>query len=99
MRFRLAVLVVITVLSLTGCGGLEIANPCSQIKKQSIEKRDIGKEFLNAAREGNVKDPLTVTEVQSLGAQYFIEGLKLITDNPQCFTEDEVKFAEQLLVP
>jgi hypothetical protein len=96
MRYHLAILTAVTGLLVTGCGEL---SACSEIKKQSIEKRDIGKEFLSAAREGKVKSPLTVAEVQSLGAQYFTQGLKLITDNPQCFTEDEVKFAEKLLSP
>ena len=99
MRYHLAVLTVISGLLVTGCGVVKVDNGCAQIKKQSLEKRDIGREFLNAAAEGKVGDGLTVAEVESLGTRYFIEGLRLITNNSQCFTEDEIKFAEQLLSP
>ena len=99
MRYHLAVLTVVSGLLVTGCGVVTVDDGCAQIKRQSVEKRQVGTAFLNSAAEGKVKDGLTEAEVQSLGARYFIEGLRLITNNPQCFTEDEIKFAEQLLSP
>ena len=99
MNIKVAVIAVLTGLLVTGCGVVTVDDGCAQIKRQSVEKRQWGTAFLNSAAEGKVKDGLTVAEVQSLGARYFIEGLRLITNNPQCFTEDDIKFAEQLLSP
>jgi len=98
MRFSIAVIGVLAGLLVSGCGVVTVDKGCAQIKKQSLEKREWGRELLNSAMEGRVTDDAKA-QAESLGARYFIEGLKLITDNPQCFTEDEIKFAEQLLTP
>ena len=49
------------------------------------------------ADAGKVDEGLTVEDVQAQGYKYIIEGTQWVVDNPQCFTEDEVRIAKNLL--
>lgn len=82
---------------LSSCGIVEIDNGCVLVKKQSEEKKELGLVFLEMADAGKVGKGLTIEEVQSQGYMYLIEGTKLVVDNPQCFTSDDVRIAKNLL--
>ena len=82
---------------LSSCGIVEIDNGCVLVKKQSEEKKELGLVFLEMADAGKVGKGLTIEEVQSHFYMYLIEGTKLVVDNPQCFTSDDVRIAKNLL--
>ena len=84
-------------LMLSSCGIVEIDNGCVLVKKQSEEKKELGLVFLEMADAGKVGKGLTIEEAQSQGYRYLIEGTKLVVDNPQCFTSDDVRIAKNLL--
>jgi len=96
-RYILLIPIMVAALLITSCGVVEIDNGCVLIKKQSREKIDLGRAFLEMADQGKVGDGLSVSDVQSEGYKYMIEGLQLTVDNPQCFTESEVSAAKKLL--
>jgi hypothetical protein len=96
-RLALAASLLLISSSLSSCGVVQTDNGCVLIKKNSEEKRQLGTTFLEMADAGKVGDGLTVEEVQSEGYKYLIEGTKLVVDNPQCFTTDEVRIAKNLL--
>lgn len=92
------VLILISLISLTSCGALEVVNTeCTEIKKSSEEKRDVGRTILDMADSGRVGDGMTVEQAQSEGFRYIIEGTELVIENPQCFSEQEVETAKSLL--
>ena len=95
--FTPSVSILVISLLITSCGAVEIDNSCIQIKKQSREKIDIGRTFLEMADEGKVGDGLSIRDVEAEGFKYMIEGLRLTVNNPQCFTESEVSAAKNLL--
>ena len=95
--YVLLIPIMVVALLITSCGGGELDNGCVQIKKQSREKIDIGRAFLEMADQGKVGDGLSVSDVQSEGYKYLIEGLRLTVDNSRCFTESEVTAAKRLL--
>ena len=95
--FALFIPILVASLLITSCGVVEIDSGCIQIKKQSREKIDIGRTFLEMADEGKVGDGLSIRDVEAEGFKYMIEGLRLTVNNPQCFTESEVSAAKNLL--
>jgi hypothetical protein len=95
--FALFIPILVASLLITSCGVVEIDSGCIQIKKQSREKIDIGRTFLEMADQGKVGDGLSVSDVQAEGYKYMIEGFRLIVNNSQCFTESEVSSAKKLL--
>ncbi len=95
--YVLLIPIMVVALLITSCGVVELDNGCVQIKKQSREKIDIGRAFLEMADQGKVGDGLSVSDVQSEGYKYLIEGLRLTVDNSRCFTEAEVTAAKRLL--
>ena len=95
--FALFIPILVVSLLITSCGVVEIDSGCIQIKKQSREKIDLGRTFLEMADQGKVGDGLSVSDVQAEGYKYMIEGLRLTVDNSQCFTESEVSVAKKLL--
>jgi hypothetical protein len=95
--FILLIPIMVVALLITSCGVVELDNGCVLIKKQSREKIDLGRAFLEMADQGKVGDGLSVSDVQAEGYKYMIEGLRLTVDNPQCFTESEVSVAKRLL--
>lgn len=82
---------------LSSCGVLENDNGCVLIKKQSLEKRDLGYAFIEKVREGKVGEGVTPEQIQKQGLEYIIEGTKLVVDNPRCFSEGDVDAAKNLL--
>ena len=90
--------ILISVISLTSCGVLEVVDSvCVEIKKSSEDKRDIGRTILDMADSGRVGDGMTVEQAQSEGFRYIIEGTELVIDNPQCFSDQEIETAKSLL--
>ncbi|CAB4756250.1 unannotated protein [freshwater metagenome] len=95
-RIALAASLLLLSASLSSCG-VQIDNGCILIKKQSEERRQLGASLLEMADAGKVDEGLTVEDVQAQGYKYIIEGTQWVVDNPQCFTEDEVRIAKNLL--
>jgi hypothetical protein len=95
--YVLVIPILVASLLITSCGVVEIDSGCIQIKKQSREKIDIGRTFIEMADQGKVGDGLSVSDVQAEGYKYMIEGFRLIVNNSQCFTESEVSSAKKLL--
>ena len=92
------VIILISLISLTSCGVLEVVDTaCIELKKSSEDKRDIGRTILDMADSGRVGDGMTVEQAQSEGFRYIIEGTEIVLDNPQCFSEQEVETAKSLL--
>ncbi len=92
------VIILISLISLTSCGVLEVVDTaCIELKKSSEDKRDIGRTILDMADSGRVGDGMTVEQAQSEGFRYIIEGTEIVIDNPQCFSEQEVETAKSLL--
>lgn len=82
---------------LSSCGAVEVDNGCVLIKKQSLEKRDIGSALLEKVNAGQAGEGQVLEQVQSEGLKYIIEGTKLVVENPQCFSKEDVKTAKNLL--
>jgi hypothetical protein len=92
----LAALIVAILLSL--CGVVELVNgDCIEIKKRSVEKREIGLAFLDNAQSGLIGGNLSISQVEADGYKFIIEGTELVVDNPQCFSDQEVEAANNLL--
>lgn len=92
------VIILISLISLTSCGVLEVVDTaCIEIKKSSEDKRDIGRTILDMADSGRVGDGMTVEQAQSEGFRYIIEGTEIVIDNPQCFSDQEIETANSLL--
>lgn len=85
-------------LALTSCGMVGFVDAeCAEIKEQSELKREIGTTFLEMAGSGGIGEGLTPESVEADGIGYIIEGNLLVIDNPQCFTDQEVETAKNLL--
>ena len=95
--YALLIPITLAALLISSCGVVELDNGCVLIKKQSREKIDLGRAFLEMADQGKVGDGLSVSDVEAEGYKYMIEGLQLTVDNSQCFTESEVSAAKKLL--
>ena len=88
----------ITLLTLlSSCGVLENDNGCVLIKKQSLEKRDLGLAFIEMVRDGKVGEGVAPEQIQKQGLDYIIEGTKLVVENPRCFSKEDVNTAKNLL--
>ena len=91
-------MIMVTTISLTSCGIVGVVDSaCQEIKKSSEDKREIGRTLLDMADAGRVGEGMTVEKVQAEGFKFFIDGTKLVADNPQCFSDQEVKTANSLL--
>jgi hypothetical protein len=96
--FFTAIMITVSTISLTSCGIVGVVDSdCLEIKKSSEEKREIGRTLLDMADAGRVGEGMTVEKVQAEGFKFFIDGTKLVADNPQCFSDQEVKTANSLL--
>jgi hypothetical protein len=92
------VLVAASAFSLTSCGVIGFADSqCIKIKKESELKREIGTTFLEMVDSGKIGEGLTPAEVETQGYKSIIEGAELVIDNPQCFSDQEVQAAKNLL--
>ena len=82
---------------ITSCSVEVAENSCVLIKKNSEEKRDLGTTLFGIADSGRHDEDLTVEEIQAQGYKYLVEGTKMVIENPQCFTSDELRNAKNLL--
>jgi hypothetical protein len=82
---------------ITSCSVEVAENSCVLIKKNSEEKRDLGTTLFGIADSGRSDEDTTVEEIQAQGYKYIVEGTKMVIDNPQCFTSDELRIAKNLL--
>ena len=88
----------ISLISLTSCGVLEVVDTaCIEIKKSSEDKREIGRTILDMADSGRIGDGMTVEQAESEGIRYIIEGTEIVIDNPQCFSDQEIETAKSFL--
>jgi hypothetical protein len=100
MRSKASViaLVVAATFLLSSCGVVGfVDSACVKIKKQSELKREIGTTFLDMFNSGQIGEGITPQEVEMQGYKSIIEGTELVVENPQCFSEQEVKTAKSLL--
>jgi hypothetical protein len=84
---------------LSGCSAIQNSGACSEIRKESADKREIGITLIGKAADREVADDISIEEVEKSGYGYLLEGLKLVVANPQCFSEQEVRQAELILNP
>jgi hypothetical protein len=82
---------------ITSCSVEVAENSCVLIKKNSEEKRDLGSTLFGIADSGRSDEDTTVEEIRAQGYKYIVEGTKMVIDNPQCFTSDELRIAKNLL--
>jgi hypothetical protein len=88
----------IVAILLSSCGVVELVNgDCIEIKKRSLEKREIGLAFLDNAQSGLIGGNQSISQVEADGYKFIIEGTELVVDNPQCFSDQEVEAANNLL--
>ncbi len=100
MNFKIIVTLVIatSTFSLTSCGVIGVVDSaCLKIKKSSEDKREIGRAILDLADAGKISEGMTIEQAQAEGFKYFIDGTKLVADNPQCFSDQDVETANNLL--
>lgn len=100
MNFKIIVTLVIatSTFSLTSCGVIGVVDSdCLKIKKSSENKREIGRAILDLADAGKIGEGMTVEQAQAEGFKYIIDGTKLVADNPQCFSDQDVETANNLL--
>jgi len=85
-------------ISLTSCGVVEVVDgACLKIKKTSEDKREIGRTILDMADAGRIGEDMTIEQAEAEGFNFIIDGTKLVSDNPQCFSDQEVEAANNLL--
>lgn len=84
--------------ALTSCGVVDVVDSaCLKIKKSSEDKREVGRTILDMADAGRIGEGMTIEQAKAEGFNFIIDGTKLVSDNPQCFSDEEVETANRLL--